>query len=110
MLYEVVICTLQESDTKHTSEVNKLKHQISQLEAEKEKMSKSHTSLCIELHDIVETKKKLEDSIELYHTQVCNFCNCPMLMHMVIHYNYIERQWALFAIKVRIRTHASGSL
>ena len=68
--YEVVQVALQEADTKHASEVNKLKQQISKLESEKEKLSKSYESLCFELNDITKKNKSLEEKTELLQTQV----------------------------------------
>ena len=63
----------QEADTKHVSEMNHLMQQISKLESEKEKLNNSHTSLCMELHDVTEKKKSLEENIALLLTQVCMY-------------------------------------
>ena len=63
MLYEVVQGGLLEAEAKHTSDVNTMKLQISKLESEKEKLIKSNKSLCMELNDVTEKSKSLEENI-----------------------------------------------
>ena len=70
MNYEAVHVALQEADTKHASEVNKLKQQISKLELEKDKLSKSHKSLYMELNGISTNSKSLEVKVGLLQAQV----------------------------------------
>ena len=70
MLYELVRSGLQEPDTTYASEMNTMKLQISKLESEKEKLIKSNTSFCMELHNITEQKKSLEVNNVLLQAQV----------------------------------------
>ena len=68
--HEVIQVALTESNTEHVLEKEKLKHDLSAIVLQNTKLQENYTKVCVELADVTEKMKSLEEHIEVLQTQV----------------------------------------
>ena len=68
--HEVIQVALKVSNTEHALEVEKLKQEMSSVVIQNTKLQENYKNVCVELADVNEKMKSLEEHIGVLQTQV----------------------------------------